>query len=513
MEAPWTRESPEWLAIDSDLPANHLARSIASLVDELDLSGVYATYRDAGSPAYHPNAMLKAVLYEMQQGRTKPAEWARDTIDSRPMQWLTLGLRPTRSRWYEFRDRLGPELDRLNEQVVQASLREGLTTATRAAQDGTSIAANASRHQLLKPKTLERRVMQLRQAAEDDILGQTIALAIPGRPVWSGPAWMARTPAGRSSQLQRYEQGCIEMARRQEQNRQRASDKRKPTDEIRVSVSDPEAALGRDKWKVFRPLYNVQILHDLDSPLVLAFEVFAQPNDDGTLEPMLERYVAWTDRKPDKLLADATYANASDLAVCEAAGVQLYAPYQENSFSASKRSGRTLEQIPKSEFRWLEGEQTYECPEGHRLQRESRERKRRSGGRTLEVMTYRCPGEFCSGCLRRNQCTSNPESGRTIKRSEHESLVEALQARMQTVEAKLLYTLRQQSVELGFADLKEHRKLRRFSGRGRPRVRTEVGLLILANNGLYWIKARGAQSRASPTVGDSDALNPERIAA
>ncbi len=39
-----------------------------------------------------------------------------------------------------------------------------------------------------------------------------------------------------------------------------------------------------------------------------------------------------------------------------------------------------------------------------------------------------------------------------------------------------------QNVELVNADFKEHRKLRRFSGRGLLRVGCEVGLTVLAHN-------------------------------
>lgn len=53
---------------------------------------------------------------------------------------------------------------------------------------------------------------------------------------------------------------------------------------------------------------------------------------------------------------------------------------------------------------------------------------------------------------------------------------------MATVEAKALYRLRGQNVELVNADWKEHRKLRRFSGHGLMRVRCEVGLTVLAHN-------------------------------
>jgi len=69
-----------------------------------------------------------------------------------------------------------------------------------------------------------------------------------------------------------------------------------------------------------------------------------------------------------------------------------------------------------------------------------------------------------------------------VKRSEHEDLIVAHRARMAADEAKALYRLRKQTVELGYADLKGNRHLREFSGRGLARVRTETGLNELAHN-------------------------------
>lgn len=53
---------------------------------------------------------------------------------------------------------------------------------------------------------------------------------------------------------------------------------------------------------------------------------------------------------------------------------------------------------------------------------------------------------------------------------------------MATFEAKSLYRLRRQTVELGFADLKQHRAMREFSGRGRSGAQRQVGLAVLAHN-------------------------------
>jgi hypothetical protein len=59
------------------------------------------------------------------------------------------------------------------------------------------------------------------------------------------------------------------MARRQARNRQKRASKRTAAERLVLAPADPEAAVSRDKEKVFRPLYNVQLLDDLDSPLIL----------------------------------------------------------------------------------------------------------------------------------------------------------------------------------------------------------------------------------------------------
>jgi hypothetical protein len=72
--------------------------------------------------------------------------------------------------------------------------------------------------------------------------------------------------------------------------------------------------------------------------------------------------------------------------------------------------------------------------------------------------------------------------GRSVQRSEHEELIQAHRAWMETAEAKAVYRLRGQTIELVFADVKEHRGLRRFSGHGLARVRTEFALEVLLHN-------------------------------
>ena len=292
---------------------------------------------------------------------------------------------------------------------------------------------------------------------------------------------------------------------RQEANAQRRSSKRKPPEKILVSPSDPEAVLARDKLNVFRPLYTPQLLRDLDSPLIFAYDVFTQNNDNGTVEPMIERMVDQMGRKPEALFVDSGYVSLRHLEFCAVHGITLYGPCQENDFSTQnnkKAQSNQHTELPKSAFRWLEQEQTYQCPEGHRMHFTKTQTQQRSE-HTVTLSLYTCPAEHCQACPRQSACTRTPQKGRTVSRMENEELLDALRERMQPEAAKKLYKRRSQTVELSYADMKEHRDLRRFHGRGLRRVTAEVGCLVLTHNVLYVEEQCSRQSRDAPANAES----------
>ncbi|HMB04155.1 MAG TPA: transposase, partial [Isosphaeraceae bacterium] len=329
--------------------------------------------------------------------------------DRRCLQWLGSGITPSRTRCYAFRDRLGPLLETLNRQVLRSAVMQGITTARRGSLDGTLIAANASRHRLVNRSRLERRLAELDRVLAADKTGQD-----PG----AIPTWMARSPATRRRQRYRFGRARRKVLKPHAENARRSRDKRQEPEKIVISTGDLEAALGRDKEKVFRPLENLQVVQDLESPLILGHEVFAQVTDAGTLMPLRQRVRDLTGVSLERLLADAGSASALDLFDCAEAGLDWYAPYQENDHTEQRRAKRPQRQIPKSEFVWRAEEQVYVCPQGHRLTRIGQETRERAEGRTLELTTSRCAKEHCQTCPLAGRCTGSAQ-GRTIKRNEH----------------------------------------------------------------------------------------------
>ena len=478
-EPPWDEHTPRWQEIDQCLPADHLARQVNEVIEELDLAGLFATYSGRGSKALWPDLLLRLVIYEMQRGRLSPSQWFLDARENEPAQWLLFGVKPSRTALHEFSDRLQGFWDDWNEQVLYKAQALGLPVGDRVALDGTLIAALASRHRMVNQKTLTERL---------ELLQQTVSTELQGRPIESPPGWMAKHPATRESQLARYRQAQTRLEQLQAENANRTSSKRKKPEKVVMSVSEPDAVPGRDKLKTFRPLYNVQLMHDLDSAFITAYELFARQNDPGTIGPMLDRSVELVGKKPGVVLGDSAYAGGPDLALCEQAGVTVYAPVSENGFSESQGRKGKKSQLAKKQFTWLPEEQTYRCPEGHLMTARKTTSRERSNDRIVLQTTYRCSSEHCRTCPRQQACTPSPQLGRSISRLEHEDLVDELRTRMQTPEAKELYNLRRQTIELRYADLKQHRQLRRFNHYGPRRARAQIGAAVLAYNLLILLK-------------------------
>jgi transposase len=451
-----------------------------------------AAYRGVGSEAHRPDLLLKIALYETFEGRRSPAQWARDVQESVVLLWLGRGLAPSRTALYNFRDRLGGLIGEIHAGMVRQALHEGLIEPREGVLDGTTTRACASRHRLANRSVLERRIGEL-QATQ--VLDQE------GHKPHTVPGWMAKTPHGRQEQSQRLAQAQEVLDRRLEENAKRPKDKRLKENKVTVSPSDPEAVPGRDKEKIFVPLYTSQFVVDPSSLVVLAFTVFAQASDAGTLGPMLDRTAEVLGHPLDAVTADAGYASLLDIQECLKRRVELFAPVQENEFTEKKRAARASQRIEREQFTWLPEERTYICPQGHRLGYKGKERKRRRGNQEVLQHRYQCPPEHCRGCPLRERCVSNPERGRTIKRLEGQELLDAHRAKMKTPEGEARRKRRGQVIERAFADAKEHRALRKLHGRGLKRARAEVGLVVVAQTALMIQRLR--QTRANPRENSS----------
>ena len=311
---------------------------------------------------------------------------------------------------------------------------------------------SASRHQMVKEETLMRRVGELDAA---------IAADKQQSPCTSLPRWMAKAAGHPIAATRSLSAGRRTNAAIAGRKPARRACKRQDPKKIVVSTSDPDAVASRDKYHVFRPLYNVQLLRDVDSQFIMAYQVYNRNHDSGRLVPLIERCLELAGLKPKAVLVDSSYLSVLDLLACERLGITPYGPIGSNDYSeANERQPQTNNKtkLPKRRFTWLPEEHAYVCPKNHRLEWVKQGTIERHGQQQLRTQVFQCAAEICAACSLRLRCTPKSKAGRTITRIEHEELAETLRARMAAPEAKKIYKLRGQTIEHPFADVKENRE-------------------------------------------------------
>jgi hypothetical protein len=270
-------------------------------------------------------------------------------------------MRPSQTTLYEFRDRVQPWLQDLNQQVIRTAIDEGHTDGSRGALDGTTVAANATRHRMVNLDTVEKRLeildREIREAEQAQEPPRAIestepeVLPSPSAPMAEDPAplpiptpespskpaaWKAKTTRGQKRQRDRCRRAKKILEARHAANTHRRKDKRKPNAKIRVALGDPMAPFGLDKLKTFRPLYNIQTMSDVETDLVLAYQTTQTTADSGQLLPMIGQTTKMTDRPLKEVLVDSGYPSGEDLAAREQNDVIVHAPWNENTLAEAK---------------------------------------------------------------------------------------------------------------------------------------------------------------------------------
>ncbi len=130
-------------SLDDWLPAEHLARFVAELVDEhLDLSRIHAAYTEGrGAPPFDPRLMVRLLIYGYTTGVRSSRAIERRCVEDVPFRWLACGQAPDYRSIARFRKR---HLSALAQLFLQA------LKLCQAAGDGQSGPGGVGRHECVE---------------------------------------------------------------------------------------------------------------------------------------------------------------------------------------------------------------------------------------------------------------------------------------------------------------------------------------------------------------------------
>jgi transposase len=150
------------------LPEGHLARFVLDVVDELDLSAVYAHYEREvrGYPPHHPRMMVALLLYAYSVGVPSSRKIEKRCHEDIAFRVIAGNTQPDHACISEFRRIHLPALAALYLQVLRLCQEAGLVKLGHVALDGTKQKANASKHKAMSYERMQQREDELQARVE-----------------------------------------------------------------------------------------------------------------------------------------------------------------------------------------------------------------------------------------------------------------------------------------------------------------------------------------------------------
>jgi len=310
--------------IDDLIPPDHKARLVWQLVEELDLTPLYAGIRAVeghpGRPATDPRILVALWLYATDEGIGKARELMRRCYDCDPYKWFRGGVDVNYHTLSDFRT---AHLEWLKYQVVAniAAMRaEGLVSLEVLGQDGMRVRASAGNDSFKRAETLQ----QLLEEAEQQ---------------WGRLQQEFEQETGLSARQQAAQERSarerierLKQAQAEVQKVAEAREKRKKGDgaSARASTTDPAVRRMKMGDGGTRPALNVEFATDLDSLVIVGADLL-NVADAGQMEPMVQQIEVEQAPLPEgaEYYVDGGLVTKEDLESVGQRRVTVFAPPKE----------------------------------------------------------------------------------------------------------------------------------------------------------------------------------------
>jgi transposase len=513
---PYVMNQPHLLppSYDELIEAEHLVRVVNQVIEKLDLSVVIAKYKGGGTSSYHPQMLLKVLVYAYCKKIYSSRKIAAALRENIHFMWLSGESQPDFRTINDFRgSRMKGIIDEVFAEVLEYLIEAGYIKLEQYFADGTKIEADANKHKVVWAKRKEnyhKRVReqigellrQIEQANEEEQaeygdedleerggngseevnserLRQRIEELNQRLRMSQEPTQETRA-TGKA--LKRLTQDCLPRLEKYEQQSETLAGRSS------YAKTDPDASCMRMKedrgaekpWP--KPAYNVQV--GTEGQFIVGFSVHGRAGDTACLIPHLEQVRRnLRGRLPRQIVADAAYGSEENYAYLEQHGAENFLKY--NTFYQDTHHYRNPEvlrshQFRSTHFRYDPETDTFLCPADQRLHFQYASRYTTDNGYVTDRRNYEC--FECTQCPIKGQCT-RARGNRKIRIS-FRLLDYRQQARanLTSEQGIRLRAARSTEVETVFGHIKHNMGFRRFHLRGLENVKTEWGLVSIAHN-------------------------------
>jgi transposase len=458
------------------IPQDHKARAIWALVGRLDLSRFELPLKSrqgcVGRPAWDPHLLVSLWIYAYSERISSARELERLMEWEPGLQWLG-GLKTVSCHTLsDFRVNQREALDELFAQLLGVLESQGVLSLERVMHDGTKIRAQAGADTFRREKSLKEHLERARQAVKE-----------------MGDPRAEETAAKRAARQRgvRERESRIFEAWQEMDAEQAAQRTEKEKQEVRVSLTEPEARRMKHGDNAIAPSYNAQISTDAQNKIIVGAHLSQCSSDAQSLMPAIEKVKENLGREPAQMVVDGGFTNRGNIVACAEKKIDLVGSLPdpvERSEAAMKSAGIDPAFAPHH-FKILETGKRLECPGGCELTYIRQSRKRGD-----LYHQYQSRGEDCEACRYQSQCCpKEPAQGRTVSiRMEEHRDVAAFRKKMEQEETKAIYRQRGPVAEFPNAWIKEKLRVRKFRVRGLVKAGTELIWACLTYNIMQWLR-------------------------
>jgi transposase len=457
--------------IEDYVGPDNLVRAIESFVCALDLAKLGFRHADravdeAGQPPYDPADLLKLYLYGYTNQVRSSRRLEREACRNLELIWLLKNLRPGYRTIANFRKENWEALKAVNRSFVLLLGELDLVGGSVVAIDGSFFHGNASKASIFTRKRLKEQIAKLDleieaygKSLEDNDAAEAKENRTEG-PRNGGGGDGGDIGAKVATLMAKRSRAQADLARLEESG------------ETQLSLTDPDARLLVKNGQGIAG-YNVQIAVDDKHNLIVASEVVNDSSDVGQLHAMASTAKEALDAKTLQALADEGYYSSLELKACEDDGITAYVPVPASNGRLENEGRFSLK-----DFNYDGVADAYHCPAGQLLHRTAGGNWENTSGR-IEIY-YAGRKKTCGVCPLKSRCLSPKAATRTIRRWEHEDVLDRHRKRMHS--AGQLMRRRSGIVEHPFGTLKCRAGYRHFLVRGFSKVRGEWSLMALCYN-------------------------------
>jgi len=416
-------------------------RAYDAFIGALDFRnlGITLDANKVGNSEYHPQAMLKLLVYGYSYGIRSSRKLERATHHNLSFVWLTSGLKPDHKTIAEFRRKNKEALAQVLKQCAKICIKLNLIEGNTLFVDGTKIRANASINKTWTRKKAQKALKHIDERISD-ILTQC-------------------------DTIDEAEQGSLVTMDEELKDQKTLKAKIKAIlqelkEEGSFNTTDPECTSIK-KGKNFYAGFNFQSTVDEKEGLILSVDVVSETNDLNQFATQINKANKILGKKCETACADCGYASTNQLEKIDNQGIQVIVPSQRQVLRKKPSS------FAKEHFTYFDD--YYLCPEGYKL---IPYRLNKSNNRVYKINHKKT----CLSCSHYGICTKSP-TGRTISRLLKEEVRQKLEAQYDEPSSREIYKLRKEKVELPFGHIKHNLKFDSFLLRGLKGVKAEASII------------------------------------